>query len=322
MRKQPESLFRYRALPSEEILKRELDAIRSGYLFAPPFADMNDPMEAFYETGGRGDAIFNGIFSGSGRSADDIYEIVRNCTAKFGLVSFSTSALNLLLWGYYAGGFSGFCLEFDSRLLRIGDFQNEPLRPVEYVENVLQPISFDAIASGVESEIIERLSRKRVEWQHEDEWRFLTGTVGARYYVHDALRRIYLGPKISDEFEAQIIKAVDGSGIEVLKGGVEGYLFTFMPVYLGAPNKLHGHVSDQNIKELYEVGNGFLKIGFGEFRDKCLEIAGSKSFEEFSYSGVAQEGCYYIWVNYRLGSGRIHWQRLNFDSDMMPFSSG
>ncbi|WP_339531498.1 MULTISPECIES: hypothetical protein [unclassified Pseudomonas] len=44
----PTSLYRYRPLGSD-LVKRELDAIFSSYLYAPRFDQMNDPMEAMIE---------------------------------------------------------------------------------------------------------------------------------------------------------------------------------------------------------------------------------------------------------------------------------
>lgn len=48
--KTPTKLYRYRPL-DDALLDCELGALRDSYLFAPPFAAMNDPMEAFYEAG-------------------------------------------------------------------------------------------------------------------------------------------------------------------------------------------------------------------------------------------------------------------------------
>lgn len=60
----PSKLYRYRSL-SADVFDRELDALEKSYLYAPPFSAMNDPMEAFYETGRQGDAFINIFFKGA-----------------------------------------------------------------------------------------------------------------------------------------------------------------------------------------------------------------------------------------------------------------
>lgn len=133
----PSSLFRFRPL-SEELFERELSALADSYLYAPSFSDMNDPMEAFYDPDGSFDFILNSIVPGIASSA---HEQLRQTIDKFGLVSFSDAPDNLLLWGYYAQGFRGMCLEFDSSTLaRLSRFKNEPLLPVTYADSPASPI--------------------------------------------------------------------------------------------------------------------------------------------------------------------------------------
>ena len=81
-------------------------------------------------------------------------------------------------------------LEFDSAELAIGDFQGERLRPVIYARNALPSLSVaDMAPECLEDAVTARLTRKRIEWAHEKEWRFITGEVGPKHYLDDALRR-------------------------------------------------------------------------------------------------------------------------------------
>lgn len=63
--KTPPKLYRYRPL-EDGLLNRELDALSDSFLYAPPFTAMNDPMEAFYQTGGPGDRIINAMLVPAG----------------------------------------------------------------------------------------------------------------------------------------------------------------------------------------------------------------------------------------------------------------
>lgn len=69
--RRPPKLFRFRPL-DDSLLEREMDALGDSYLYAPSFAAMNDPMEAFYETGGPGERIIDAIISPSGRNTGEM----------------------------------------------------------------------------------------------------------------------------------------------------------------------------------------------------------------------------------------------------------
>lgn len=130
--KTPPKLYRYRPL-EDALLNRELGALRDSYLYSPPFAAMNDPMEAFYETGGPSDRIINAMLAPTGKRINGMYEMLSKMINRFALVSFAGTHEDLPMWAYYGSNFAGMCLEFDAAELAIGDFQNEKLRPVTYL---------------------------------------------------------------------------------------------------------------------------------------------------------------------------------------------
>src|SRR5690606_22052719 len=101
----------------------------------------------------------------------------------------------------------------------LGDFQNEKLLPVTYAEAPLPPIAFHEL-STIQPAIESRLSRKRLEWRHEKEWRILTGAGGKRFYVDDALPRISLGPRVADAHADRIVTRFQNRPTEILQGKV------------------------------------------------------------------------------------------------------
>lgn len=228
--KTPTKLYRFRWL-DKATADREIDALTNAYLYAPPFSAMNDPMEAFYETGGPGDGLVDAVFGFAGKSSADLYQIVDKTIDQFALVSFTGTFEALPLWAYYANNFSGICLEFDTRQLIKGEFKGEPLRPVVYARSALSPIGLQDFGEGkIKEAVVARLCRKRVEWSHEREWRFLTGTVGKKHYLDDALSKIYLGPRISDENARLVCAAVRHRPTEVLQGRIRGFELEFASV--------------------------------------------------------------------------------------------
>ena len=92
--KMPPVLFRYRPL-EDDLLAQELEALKNAYIFAPAFGKMNDPMEAFYETGGIGDQFVDEILSPSGVSTQAFYKPLKEMTGRFALISFCTVVVNL-----------------------------------------------------------------------------------------------------------------------------------------------------------------------------------------------------------------------------------
>lgn len=176
----PERLYRYRPC-SDEPLEREPDALVQSYLYAPSFASMNDPMEAFFEVGGDRDQRFTRLAPGADKTLANLYGQVTGIVEKAGLTAFSATHEDLPRWAYCASNFAGFCLEFDTAALPLGDLHGEELHAVPYAERALPAASIAAIfkhARDPGSVVNARLSRKRMEWAHEREWRYITGASG------------------------------------------------------------------------------------------------------------------------------------------------
>lgn len=239
----PVSLFRYRPLDSN-LFERELDALRNSYLYAPSFSSMNDPMEAFYRFDTTFDPLLNGMVPGI---TDVVQTQISESIKNFGLVSFSETPHHLLLWGYYASGFKGMCLEFDrERLEQISRFKTEPLRKVRYSGSAYRPLlAAEALRTDTFLDtVVEFLSQKRTEWQHEKEWRFLCGQVGKRYYVDDALRSIYLGPSALQEHVSSICEVMKRRPVDIYAGVVKGYDLGFEKIQAAAPFEQCDRTSD------------------------------------------------------------------------------
>ena len=290
--KTPPKLYRYRPL-EEALLDRELGALRDSYLYAPPFAAMNDPMEAFYETGSSGDRIINAMLAPNGKRIDGMYEILSQMIDRFALVSFASSHEDLPMWAYYCSNFAGMCLEFDSAELAIGDFQGERLRPVIYARNALPSLSVaDMAPERLEDAVTARLTRKRIEWAHEKEWRFITGEVGPKHYLDDALRRVFLGPRIQPEHAARICEVLDRRPVEVLQGEIRGFELTFRPIKLATPLEECERVGAGRFdaaehlyaeKELRE----FLAVPFDTLHEECRRTALRPNMEELASVDLA-----------------------------------
>lgn len=322
----PALLYRYRALNDENMLGRELQTLANSYLYAPAFGSMNDPMEAFYETGGPGDRIVDAMLGPARNVSSQLYGLLDDMVAKFALVSFSSCPDDLPLWAYYAGNFAGICLEFASAELKNSDFQGEELRPVKYARDALPPITLaDLGPDKMQNAVLARITRKRTEWQHEKEWRYVTGSVGPKHYLDDALKRVYLGPRIAEAHAAAIKEVLTSRPVTILQGEIHGFEMRFRTVKSATPLAQCDRVGDQRFdraealyaeKELRE----FLSVPFDDLLAECAHIASRPNFHEFGGIDVsASDGRYmYLQVTYRLRSGRKVYETIYLDHRLRP----
>lgn len=322
----PSHLYRYRPL-DEALFEREFEALKNAFLWSPHFREMNDPMEAFYELGGAADPILDALMLPSGKSTRTIYDMLRNTIDNFCLVSLSTSHRALPMWAYYASNFAGMCLEFRTNELFIGDFQNERLLPVTYAETPPPSIQFHHLdGDAMQTTLEDCLSRKRIEWQHEQEWRILTGAGGPRHYLDDALNRIYLGPRIADAHASRICELFQDRPTEVLRGQVRGYEFRFETVKpalaLAHCNRIGA--AKLNLDDLLYDRKGleaFLDVPISELEALLRRIVEQPNVEEIvscDLSGSHKGNAIYIWTTYRLRSGRDVWKKIYLDSKLRP----
>jgi len=324
----PPRLYRFRNLSghtSDEgvnIFEREMDALKNSYLYASSFYSMNDPMEAFYSVGGENDLLISEFIGSEFNLLENSEEILRNTIDNFALVSFSSTYSEYPMWAYYAGNFSGMCLEFDVNRFTISDFKNEPLRKVNYSSIPLPPISFKDFSVGnIGEEMLIRVIQKREEWAHEKEWRYLTGEVGRKYYADNALIRIFLGPRISQTHRDYICELMKSRGVEVIQLSVIGYEFKEEII-------LHKNVQCERVgqggiypEEDLKLISNELKNFFGEYYEKflleCNELsinANMESIFDIHMSKFDSVKAVYVGVIYKLRNGTEKFERRYYDS--------
>lgn len=316
----PDRLYRYRPLTGD-LAVRELAALLEGYLWSPRFAEMNDPMEAFYELGGPGDGLIDGLLRPAGKSTGDLYAMAREAFDRFCLVSFSSSPDDLPLWAYYGDNFAGLCLEFAPDRLFVGDFQGEELFPVTYAERPLPRLALHEL-TGLEA-VTRRLSRKRIEWAHEKEWRILTGAGGRRHYLDEALTRIYLGPRIKEAHAQQICALFSDRPTEIVRGRIEGYSLSFEAVQAATPASNCRRVGsgaldlDEVLYARDELA-AFLEAPIDDLIDELKRIAVQPNVEVVSGCDVStNRPAIYIMTQQRLRNDRIVFEKRYYDRQLV-----
>ncbi|MBX3477317.1 MAG: DUF2971 domain-containing protein [Brevundimonas sp.] len=315
----PACLYRFRPL-EDALLDRELTALRESFLYSPPFGAMNDPMEAFYETGGPGDRIVEAMLGPAAGGLQHLYGLLSETIDRFALVSFAGTFENLPMWAYYASNFAGMCLEFDTDQLTIGDFQNETLRPVTYAHKALSPLSVaDMAPDRLEEAIIARITRKRAEWSHEKEWRYVTGEVGRKHYLDDALRRVFIGPRAREDYVTTVCDVLDRRPVEVLQGEIKGFELTFRTIKparpIGECERIGAGIFDD--EEIYgpEALSAFFGSSYEAFLEACRRTAARPNMEKFAGIDLStdRDAAAYVWTVYRLRNGRDVYDKRYFD---------
>jgi hypothetical protein len=112
--------------------------------------------------------------------------------AKRGVCCFSSRLDSRLMWGHYADGHRGFCLEFD-----ISSEHFARLKPVTYCESCPSFSPTGILFPNTEDILGTAMCSKPVDWAYEQEWRLIHDQAGTEYcYGTAALTAIYFGARI------------------------------------------------------------------------------------------------------------------------------
>jgi len=315
-------LYRYRSL---EIIDREIDALKNSYLYAASFDKMNDPMEAFYELGGGEDVIINSLFPTIPLFSSKIYSLHENYINQLGLLSFSKSNLKYPMWAYYANNFSGICLKFDKSVLMQGSLNGEIIIPITYSNETLPTISMLELIGPSQEQVLKtillRLSRKRKDWQHEDEVRIMTGKIGKKYYFENALKKIFLGPKINENHKDLICSIFENRPTEVLMGKIEGYELKFETIkpakQLEKSEKVGQgfFVMDDALYYSEQEVLSFLDVPFNSFESLCKQLTMHPNMEKIHLINI-EDNMLHFHIEYKTRGTPIPHTHLYYDKKL------
>jgi len=282
---------------------------------------MNDPMEAFYEVGGRWDLLFTSLCVNTSEAVTQAYKIVTKTTDKFGVLSFSDRLEHLPMWAYYASNFGGMCLKFDTDRLPLGDLQNESLSEVTYATDPLPPLGIEHFLSpDIKHALIPRFTRKRVEWAHEHEWRYLTGATGPKHYIDDALIDVYLGPRTEPEHASRVCDTLKDRPTRVHQGRIQGYTLTFDKLQKAASPSESNRTGEGRFIEpldphIVDELSDYLDVPLASYISIGRDLAKRPNAETVEAMGLSR---FYeaalLMTTYRLRNGRRIYSKTYLDS--------
>jgi Protein of unknown function (DUF2971) len=120
-----------------------------------------------------------------------------------GVCCFSATLTDLLLWGHYANGHQGFCLEFDTTT----DPLFQTIKQVRY-SDAIPTVSVEMFKTEDFKPALDLLLTKAECWDYEQEWRVLHAQAELLFgYQRSSLTGVYFGAKMPED-QALMISAL------------------------------------------------------------------------------------------------------------------
>lgn len=214
--------------------------------------DRNPSLDEEYFEGKKPTAKFKQMAESIMRAA--IESLVKERHKNRGVACFSEKNDDILMWGHYACGHTGFCLEFDSRFQPFNGSQ-----PVTYQSEfpILNPVkayfnSFKKIDSIGEDDFARALTTKFTTWSYEKEWRAIHIEPNKLFnYPIEAITGLYFGLKMPfdhKEIIALILRGINPA-IQLFEAQMDenSFALNFSPVSYTSPIELSS--SNQDKKE-------------------------------------------------------------------------
>jgi hypothetical protein len=126
-----------------------------------------------------------------------------------GIICFSKSHSNLLLWSHYAKDHTGFCLGFDEEALR----ELPSLAAHGSVKYYADAPVFRCFQDPPEKFVSDVIFHKSLCWSYEEEYRFVLQRQGKVEFRSDALKEVILGCRAHHELRMLVRSKMRTSGI-------------------------------------------------------------------------------------------------------------
>jgi hypothetical protein len=217
----PPYFYRYRSLGPEhplDILNREMDAIVNPYIWCSDFLKLNDPMEGYFSMSARLQKKSN---------SDSVIDAIMNGQTNVGIASLSDTFANDLMWAHYASNWTGICIEYRAKTLIAALPKDATIVRMAYNEKPVEVGLGDS--KDTTGAVKKAFSQKKFNWAYEREWRVL-GRQG-KNLISDkkAVRRVYLGPRISPDHSSWVRTELNRASIKYRVIETNGYSISDKP---------------------------------------------------------------------------------------------
>lgn len=197
---------------------RDISSLKDNQLYSASLEKLNDIQEAKIIINHKEFELIDIYFKSKAPDlGDTINEIIFAYIKRikeFGIYSLSRNYNNELLWAYYANSQKGFCIEYDLEKLKQHELQGEFFCNVDY-QSQIPIINFEDTTEPKESILTTKvLATKSKNWEHEDEYRMITGEVGIKHFYNSSVKSIYFGSRAETETIKKVMDALKGRKIK------------------------------------------------------------------------------------------------------------
>ncbi|ONG37020.1 hypothetical protein BKE30_15505 [Alkanindiges hydrocarboniclasticus] len=226
----------------KRILERDLESLKADYFWAPTRYTLNDPFECLFKD--KVSPVFNGLKqlfpSENTHQLQMALESLLNFIDKSGIYSLSQTPLSELLWSHYAYSHTGFCVEYDLKILTKYRHQNLTELSIQYNQQSPSIELQDILANSNDLISQKMFGYKSQAWSYEEEIRIITPEYGRIDYDYRAVNAIYFGLRMDAQDKNLIMESLKGRSIKyyqmILKH--ESYQLAYEPIedlFLDAP---------------------------------------------------------------------------------------
>jgi len=177
------------------------------------YASINPKVAALAEAADRDPAVIEEFrHHHSPGFAEILRDTMKNILFNRGVCCLSALNDHLLMWGHYADGHRGFCLQFDTA----EDPMFERATEVHYSRDLPTVSIQDSLGTPNPELITKVLATKHEDWSYEREWRVIHQESNKAYYHRaEALSAVYLGAEIGDDSADLVAAATAHTGVAI-----------------------------------------------------------------------------------------------------------
>lgn len=190
-------VYKYRSI-EENVFKRDFETIKNNSFYSSNYSMLNDPFDIYLnEEISQVINLLKELFPYKElNNFENQFKEVLNFKEKIGVYCLSKDFLNEQLWAYYAGSYSGYCIEYDLEKLIDKDqnFDFQYKFEIDYKDNI-PTLDINDLKNLQEGFIKKMFATKKSTWKHEEEIRLIFDKYGMKKFHPSAITGIYFGIK-------------------------------------------------------------------------------------------------------------------------------
>lgn len=192
--------------------RRDIEALMNNQFYSASIESLNDIHESKISINKKEVDVFDLIIQKvepNHNGFKKTYETYMENAMKYGIYSLSKNYNMELLWAYYSNSFKGFCIEYDLEKLKAYQLVGAYFIDIEYKEEI-PTLGVDDI---LDVNILHKklLATKSKSWEHEDEFRIITGQTGLYHYYNNA---IHFGHRTEENTIKLVMNILKGKNIQ------------------------------------------------------------------------------------------------------------